>query len=419
MTGCYTAVTFPRWIPNSFEELNAGRHRPLPMPKLLSELPRSFRLLHFQSAATFGGDESNSLLLCRHLPNVRHQIAVYFDSGPMVGAWRAAGAEVDLLNLRPADRTGLIRAVRRTVLADRPDGVFLGSVSLLPLVLKGLGDYCGEVLCHTGNPDASSLSTRLKFWTARAWLRPKARLTMVHCSEYVRRSYSGNRFFRGYRHEVAISAGLMDANSVSLRLHVPRALSGSDPVRVGMVARLDPIKNQRLVIEAFRLILETYPGGVLEFIGDGSEMERLKATARDFGVAERVIFHGRVPDPFPLMREWDLFLYGTTRAEGFGAALAEAMCLGLPCVVTDVGPMREVGGEEEAVKYVSAASATDFSGVAVALLGDHGERCRMALQARKRAATAFDGARFARRIAELLVPETDCHSERRASMTTA
>lgn len=242
---------------------------------------------------------------------------------------------------------------------------------------------------------------------------------MVHCSEYVRRSYAGNRFFRGYRHEVAVSAGLMDANSTSLRPHVPRALTRTEPVRVGMIARLDPIKNQRLVIEAFRPLLDSYPGAILEFIGDGSEMGRLKARALELKVADRVLFHGRVPDPFSLMRDWDLFLYGTTGAEGFGAALAEAMCLGLPCVVTDVGPMREVGGEEEAVKYVSAASAADFSQAAIALLGDYEERCRMSMQARKRATTAFDGSRFARRIAELLVPDIEAHSGRRVDMTAA
>jgi glycosyltransferase involved in cell wall biosynthesis len=380
---------------------------------------RSFRLLHFQSTAAFGGDESNSLLLCRHLPNVSHRVAVYFGSGPMEGAWRAAGAEVERLDLNPADRGGLIRAVRKMVSAVCPDGVFLSSVSLLPLVLKGLDGYTGEVLCHTGNPDASSMATRLKFWTARAWLRPTARLTMVHCSEYVRRSYSGNRFYRGYRHEVAISAGLIDARAGSQRARPPGALAREGPVRVGMVARLDPIKNHRLVIDAFRLMLASYPRAVLEFVGDGSERAGLEAHARKAGLSGSVVFHGRVPDPIPVMREWDLFLYGTTAAEGFGAALAEAMCLGLPCVVTDVGPMREVGGEEGAVRYVSAQSPEDFARAAVVLLGDRAERCQMSERAQRRAVATFGGSRFASRIAELLGLRAGPRSGRMAGATAA
>jgi len=186
-----------------------------------------------------------------------------------------------------------------------------------------------------------------------------------------------------------------------------------------MVARLDPIKNQRLIIEAFRLMLEEYPRAVLEFVGAGSERESLEARARELGLSDRVVFHGRVPDPFPVVREWDLFLYATTGAEGFGAALAEAMCLGMPCVVTDIGPMREVGGEEEAVRYVPADSPGDFAGAAVALLDDHAARCRMAVQAQRRAATSFDGAQFARKVAGLLGAECSPWSGRHASVSAA
>jgi glycosyltransferase involved in cell wall biosynthesis len=407
-------VNFP-WPPmNTFEADNPPSQIARPMKNSQPGTARFFRLLHFQSTATFGGDESNSLLLCRHLPEMRHRIAVYFGSGPMEKAWREAGAEVALLHLSPTDRAGLIEGVRETVAAVRPDGVYLGCVSLLPLVLKGLDAYDGEVLCHTGNPDATSAAMRLKFWTARAWLRPKARLTLVHCSEYVRKSYANNRFYKSYRHEVAISAGLMEAGN--LRAHEPRKLARSDQVRVGMVARLDPIKNHRLVIEAFGLMVAKYPNVRLEFIGDGSEMGALKARALELGISERVIFHGRVPSPFPVMREWDLFLYGTTAAEGFGAALAEAMALGMPCVVTDIGPMREVGGEDGAVRYVSPASPVELAAAAVALLDDLGERRRMSEAARKRAAMHFDGARFAHRIASLLRAEAKAGGRRLADI---
>ncbi len=243
------------------------------------------------------------------------------------------------------------------------------------------------------------MTTRLKFWAARGWLRPKARLTLVHCSEYVRRSFASRPFFRAYRHEVAISAGLMSVSGGAIHPHAPRRLSHGDSIRVGMLARLDPIKNHRLVLDAFPHLLATYPRATLEFIGDGVEMENLRARARELGVSDRVIFHGRVPSPFPLMCEWDLFLYATTVAEGFGAALAEAMTLGLPSVVTDVGPMREVGGEDGAVRYVYGESPVDLANAAASLIADYSVRASMSALARERAASNFDGASFARRIA--------------------
>jgi glycosyltransferase involved in cell wall biosynthesis len=384
-----------------------------PMPR-----DRRYRLLHLQVTATFGGDESNSLLLCRHLPEMRHFISVYFGSGPMIKAWQDSGASVGSLDLDPADWRGLMRAVRETVATVQPDGVFLGSVSLLPVVLKGLDGFGGEVLCHTGNPDSSSGLTRVKFWLARALLRPTVRPTMVHCSAYVGRSYARNAFFRRYRHEVAVSAGLLDVDGEAARLHQPKPLSPPDPVRVGMVARLDPIKDHRLVIRAFPSILVSFPSATLELIGEGSERRELEGLAVSLGLSERVRFHGRVPSPFPIVREWDLFLYATTAAEGFGAALAEAMALGMPCVVTDIGPMREVGGEDGAVAYVPPdAAALALS--AVALLNNHAERIRLSNAARTRAKKAFAGSHFARRIASLLGTEAAAVRESSARLTYA
>jgi glycosyltransferase involved in cell wall biosynthesis len=169
-----------------------------------------------------------------------------------------------------------------------------------------------------------------------------------------------------------------------------------------MVARLDPIKNHGLVIRAFRLILVSFPQAMLELIGEGAEGDRLRHLAVELGVGDRVLFHGRLPSPFPVAAEWDLFLYATTRAEGYGAALAEAMALGLPCVVTDVGPMREVGGEFGAVRYVDPDSAEEMAAAAVEILRDRRRRTLMSERSRERARAEFDSARFAGKIRECL-----------------
>jgi len=360
-----------------------------------------FRLLHFQATARFGGDESNSLLLCRELAEMDHHIAVYFGDGPMEREWTDAGAEVTLLGLTPPCRREIIEAVRRAVAETRPDGVFLSSIVLLPLVLKGLGGFKGPTLCHTGNPDFSSLTVRLKFIAAQWVLRPTVTPVMVHCSDYVRRTYQENPFYKSYRHVVAISAGLVARNGEHAPHH-PREVSGKTSIRLGMVARLDPIKNHGLVIRAFRLILVSFPQAMLELIGEGAEGDRLRHLAVELGVGDRVLFHGRLPSPFPVAAEWDLFLYATTRAEGYGAALAEAMALGLPCVVTDVGPMREVGGEFGAVRYVDPDSAEEMAAAAVEILRDRRRRTLMSERSRERARAEFDSARFAGKIRECL-----------------
>ena len=369
---------------------------------LAADVGRRFRLLHFQVAAVYGGDESNSLILCRELRDFDHHVAVYFGTGPMADAWRGAGAAVTFLSLPAKPRRELIDAVRRTVESTQPDGVFLSSVVLLPLVLKGLGTFGGPVLCHTGNPDNSSLKTRLKFLFASWLLRPAVVPMMIHCSEYVSASYRRNPAYRKYVHRVAISAGLAAGRGAPAR-HIPRRVTADSAVRVGMLARLDPIKNQALVIRAFRALLESYPAATLEFIGEGSELDALRVLAADLGIAEKVVWRGRVAAPFEILAGWDLFLYATTKEEGFGAALAEAMSVGLPSIVTDIGPMREVGGE--AVRYVDPAEPRAMAAAATSLLGDFEGRCALSRSSLEHARAEFDGARFAGKIRSALDAE--------------
>ena len=160
-----------------------------------------------------------------------------------------------------------------------------------------------------------------------------------------------------------------------------------------MVARLDPIKNHRLVIDALPLLICRYPNTTLEFIGEGVELARLRRGPAN-GVSRTCRFSRPASMPVPgHARMGSVSLYNDA-AEGFGAALAEALALGLPSVVTDVGPMREVGGEDGAVRYVPPNSPAELAGAAAVLIADHRARREMSARARARAAANFDGAHF-------------------------
>lgn len=355
------------------------------------------RLLHLQLGATFGGDETNSLILCRYLVDWQHHVAIYFQGGPMEQAWQDAGATVEQLGLSSRHRSGFIPRLAELVAKVRPDAIFVSSVVLLPIVLKGLEQCTGPILVHTGNPFGSSLWTCLKVRLAALWWRSHRLPVMVHCSEYVARSYERSAYFARFPQEVAVSAGEMDFT----RRHNPRGLAREDEVRLGMVARLDRIKNHRLVLQAFPAIRAAYPRARLEFVGRGETQTALEAETKALGLADAVVFHGRVASPFPIAINWDLFLYATTPAEGFGAALAEAMTLGLPCVVADVGPMREVGGDQGAVRY-TADDPSSFAAAATELLASLAIRRALGLAAQARAREVFGGELFAEKIVRII-----------------
>jgi glycosyltransferase involved in cell wall biosynthesis len=99
------------------------------------------------------------------------------------------------------------------------------------------------------------------------------------------------------------------------------------------VGRFAPQKDFITLISAFALI--TQPRNLrLILLGDGPLKARLLACAQALGVAERVDMPGYTPNPFPFMRKAAALVL-SSRYEGFGNVLAEALACGTPVVSTD------------------------------------------------------------------------------------
>jgi glycosyltransferase involved in cell wall biosynthesis len=108
------------------------------------------------------------------------------------------------------------------------------------------------------------------------------------------------------------------------------------------VARLVPLKNVRLLIDAFRIVHSEDPRAHLLIVGEGPETRALTRQANDLGVADSVTFAGHVPhDKTPAFyRSADVFALSSDFDNSPNVVL-EAMASGLPVVATDVGGVRE------------------------------------------------------------------------------
>ena len=117
------------------------------------------------------------------------------------------------------------------------------------------------------------------------------------------------------------------------------------PFVIGTVGRLQDVKDQATLIEAFALLCAQRPQGRdglrLAIVGDGPLRERLAQKARDAGVSELVWFPGARNDIPELMRSFDVFALSSI-AEGTPVTLLEAMACGVPVVATNVGGIPEV-----------------------------------------------------------------------------
>jgi glycosyltransferase involved in cell wall biosynthesis len=99
------------------------------------------------------------------------------------------------------------------------------------------------------------------------------------------------------------------------------------------VSRLDDNKDIATLLAAFTALQAQRPLR-LAILGDGPELEALKALAVQLGVAERVHFLGARHRPWHYVRRSALFVL-PSRTEGFSNALVEALAVGCPVVATD------------------------------------------------------------------------------------
>ena len=122
-----------------------------------------------------------------------------------------------------------------------------------------------------------------------------------------------------------------------------RAAAGFDDetVVLGWVGRLEPIKDPLTALLAFARVAESQPAVHLVMVGDGPLEAEIHAFLTEHGLEERVHLWTDRPNASEVFALLDLFLL-TSRNEGMGRVLVEAMLNALPVVATRVGGVSEV-----------------------------------------------------------------------------
>lgn len=101
------------------------------------------------------------------------------------------------------------------------------------------------------------------------------------------------------------------------------------------VGRLEPVKNQRMMVEAFSKFLKYHPDYKLIIYGDGPEREPLEQFIVDNCLVDSINLAGRNENVWDAMSSAECFLL-SSNYEGMSNAMIEALCLGLPVISTKV-----------------------------------------------------------------------------------
>lgn len=118
---------------------------------------------------------------------------------------------------------------------------------------------------------------------------------------------------------------------------------GQPPVILG-IGRLEPQKDFATLVRAFALVRADRPCRLV-ILGEGAQRVELEGLAAELGIATDVDMPGFVDNPYAFLQHSALFAF-SSRWEGFGNALAEALAIGTPVVSTDCpdGPAEILDG---------------------------------------------------------------------------
>ena len=121
---------------------------------------------------------------------------------------------------------------------------------------------------------------------------------------------------------------------------------------IGHVGRLSPIKNQKLLIEAFSIACNQNNNfannAKLRIVGEGESRKSLEECIQNSDAKSAIELAGLHEDMPRVYQNFSVFVMSSL-GEGIPMTLLEAMSCGIPPIVTDVGGMPEVVAREAGI----------------------------------------------------------------------
>jgi glycosyltransferase involved in cell wall biosynthesis len=320
----------------------------------------SIRIIHIITTIERGGAESQLLMLATKQALEGKHVEVFYLKG--------------LPSLYENFQTANVKVI--PVLTDRP---FVYQILLLRRYLKTIR---GTYIIHAHLPQSELLATIAK--TSKGKL--------------INSRHFGGQFFPQANHRVSSFLGRMAtcrsshvvaiSESVAKILIANREVTKTVPIKtiyygfdfegfrtkksitkpftlgkginIGTVARLSPEKDLETLLRAFKIVSQSGWNTNLYIVGSGRMEDELKSIATSLNISHSVIFLGKISEVLEFMEEIDIFVL-TSKFEGFGMVLLEAMAANTRVIAANNSAMVEVIGDDGAACFFETGNEIDLA----------------------------------------------------------
>lgn len=373
-----------------------------------------YKILHITNSLGVGGAERLMVDLARLLDKSKFSMHVCCTGpdGPMREDLERAGSKVTVLDKKRrssllfpvfcADVGSLFVGITGVIRRERPDLVHahLEAGYVAPFCARLAGVKAVVVGFHSSVLLAKRGSRSLRNAARRATMRRVARLAdaLVAGGDYAARAAAklcgvASSDVRVIYNAVDVSR-VDEAASVSIRSEL--GLPEEEKLLVTLGTVKEP-KNHRLLIEALRRVSEARRGVSALIVGTGEEgfVANLKELAAELGLGAKVFFLGYREDAYGIVKSSDLMVLPSLW-EGLPVAALEGMACGVPVLLSDIPPHRDLirHGVDGWLFYSNEASS--LADAILEVLGDEESMRKVALAGSRKVRERFSSSEMAK-----------------------
>jgi len=372
---------------------------------------RQNRVAHvITESGPYGGAQRNTFLTVRGLIKDGYEAELICGpGGPLIQEARAVSATVHVIPdlVRPVNPVKDCRALIRLYQLFRSKGYRIVHTHSVKAGLLGrlAAWWAGvPVIIHTlhGVPFRITGDFKSRFYIVYERVLGLITRCFICVGEVLRQEISAwkiapeNKLSTVYS---GIDFSAYAPRRTALEMKQELGIKGAWPT-VGCIGRLSEQKAQHYLVEAVALLIQKYPKIKLVLVGEGELRRLLEKRIGELDLVAHVTLLGERDDVADLLNVFDLYAM-SSRWEGVGRALTEAMYTGLATVATSVDGVIELISHEQTGLLVPPEDPQALAAAIDRLASDPDLARRLGSNARQRAVELMDDRRMVLAIEEL------------------
>jgi glycosyltransferase involved in cell wall biosynthesis len=322
-----------------------------------------------------GGAERTIVNIINNIDKNKFEVTLVIGSNRINDYLYLVNNDIKVIFLHSEKRRQIIFKLNKVIRNEKPDLLFstLNTNNIVLLLAKLISLKKIPTVIREANNRTQSGSVTFKNKIVTSILYNFCSNRIISLSKGVKDDLTKN--FKIKENKIEVIYNPVDIASVKLLkdetisdLDLP--MGGKLIISVG---KLGEQKDFPTLLKAFEIVQREIDTNLL-ILGKGADEHKLKDLCKDLGIEKKVHFMGFKDNPYKYMKKADVFVL-TSKWEGFGHVIVEAMTVGTPVVATNCnsGPGEIIDNN----KYGILAPVLDYKTIAqkiIELLEDEKRR---------------------------------------------